>query len=300
MSTVERLEDAVAAARRLGASDVEVSHFARTLGTARFANSTVTQSGVIEERTTRVRVAVGERIGAATTSGLDAEALAEAAAQALEAARGSPATTGFRGFARPDEAPARPPAFDAATAALGPGDGADVLSRLFARAKGDGLLLAGSIETGPRTRAVVTAAGVSREQTTTEAQLTVIALDGPASGYAVGFSPAAARIDADVLADEACATAVRARDAIELEPGAFDVVLAPAAVAELLEWLVIGSFSARAVLDGMSLLAGRAGEELCDERVVLVDDVAYPHPDVAAVPFDAEGTTRAVVVPDDC
>jgi len=293
---LDSLAGAVAAARRLGASDVEVSHAARTLGMARFANSTITQSGVVDERLTRVRVAVGEQIGAATTSGLDAGALEDAAAQALEAARMSPASHGFAGFARPDGATTAPPAFAPATAALGAGERADVLGGLFRRAARDHLLLAGSYQTGPRTRAVVTAAGVARSHTTTEAQLSVIALDGDVSGYAVGFAPDASRLDPAGLAEEACTTAVRARGPIEIDPGAYDVVLAPAAVAELVEWLAIGSFSARAVLDGTSFLAGPPGAPLCDERVSLVDDSSYHHADVASVPFDAEGTARRRVL----
>jgi PmbA protein len=295
--TLERLDRAVALGIRLGASDVEVSHVGRTLGMARFASSAITQSGVAEERTTRIRVAVGDRLGAATTSDLDDAALEETAALAIGAAKVSPPTSGFSGFARPSVATrSARPTLDAATTALGPDERADVLARLFRRATRDGLVLAGSYQTGPRIDAVATAAGVRLGHQASFAQLAVIAMDGPASGHASAFSSTAARIDADLLADEACATAVRARSPIDLAPGAYDVVLAPAAVAELLEWLAIGSFSARAVIDGTSFLAGAAGRPLFDERLTLVDDAAFDHPDLTATPFDAEGSPRARVV----
>jgi len=288
VSVLERLGDAVGAARRLGATDVEVSHSARTLGMTRFANSAITQSGVVEERLTRVRVALGDRIGAATTSGLDADALRRAAAQALEAARPSPPQPAFQGFVRPGADVATV----TAAAAPGPEERADVVGRIFRRAARDRLVVAGSFQSGPRTRAVVTAAGLARAATTTEAQLSVIALDGDVSGYAARFDPDAARLEPDALAEEACATAVRARDPVTLAAGAIDVVLAPAAVAEVLEWLAIGSFSARSVLDGTSFLAGRGGAPVCDERVTLVDD---PGLGLGAIPFDAEGTPRTRV-----
>ena len=293
----ERLDRAVALGKRLGATDVEVSHLGRTFGMARFASSAITQSGVIDERTTRIRVAVGDRLGAATTSDLDDAALEATAALAIAAARSSPPSGSFTGFTRPGGAAvtARTDP-DPATAALGPGERADVLGRLFRRAARDRLLLAGSFLTGTRTRAVATAAGVRALHTGSEAQLSVIAMDGPASGYAIAASTTVARIDADTLADEACASAVRARDPIALEPGTTDVVLAPAAVAELLEWLAVGSFSARAVLDGTSFLAGAADTPLCDERVTLVDDAGFDHPDLTVTPFDAEGTPRARIV----
>jgi predicted Zn-dependent protease len=97
------LEAAVRAAREAGADDVEVSHAGRDLGTTRFAGSRLTQAGTVVESTTRVRVARGGRIGSATTSGLDAGSLAEAARRAAAGAAVSPVAEGFPGFARPDE-----------------------------------------------------------------------------------------------------------------------------------------------------------------------------------------------------
>jgi predicted Zn-dependent protease len=97
---LDKLQAAIAAARAAGATDVEVSHAARRLGMARFASSAITTSGVVDERVTRVRAAVGDRVGAATTSGIDAEALAAAAAQAVDAAEHGPSLRDFPGSAR--------------------------------------------------------------------------------------------------------------------------------------------------------------------------------------------------------
>ena len=65
---LERLEEAVRAAREAGAGEAEVSFAGRTLGTSRFANSGLTQAGVIIEEQTRVRVALGARLGAYATA----------------------------------------------------------------------------------------------------------------------------------------------------------------------------------------------------------------------------------------
>jgi predicted Zn-dependent protease len=73
------------------------------------------------------------------------------------------------------------------------------------------------------------------------------------------------------------------------------VVLSPAAVVEVLEWMAMASFGGRALLDGTSLLAGRHGQPLCDERVTIVDDPGYAHPAASSCPFDAEGTVRLPV-----
>lgn len=291
---LEILHETARAALAAGADDAEVSHAGRHLGATRFANSRLTQAGVIVESTTRVRVAVGQRVGAATTSEATREALAEAARRAVDNARQSPADEAWRGFARAGDAraPAGATGVYAATRDFGPGERADVLARIFARARRDDLECAGSFTTALRRRAVVTSGGVAVEHALTEGALAVIALDGDASGYAVWSGVDTARLDAAALAEDAVDRAVRARDPVDLEPGPRDVVLAPSAVSELCEWMSMASFSARPFLDGTSLLCGRRGEPVCDARVTLVDDPGHAHPDAVVWPFDTEGTPR--------
>jgi predicted Zn-dependent protease len=290
---LELLATAIEAARAAGADDVEVSHGGRDLGMTRFAGSRLTQAGSVVESTTRVRVARGGRLGSATTSGLDREALAEAARRAAASAEHSPVSASFPGFARPDPTPpAGATGVAGGTRDFTPRARAEVLAGVFGRAARAAMTCAGVFTTSLRRRAVVTAGGVAVEHALTEATLSVIALDGRASGHAVWSGSDVARLDAARLAEVAVAGAARARDPVDFEPGPVDVVLSPAAVAEVCEWLSMGSFSARHVLDGLSLLGGRRGAALCDPRVSLVDDAGYPHPDAIAWPFDTEGTPR--------
>ena len=287
------LERLSAAARRAPVDDVELSFAERHLGASRFAASALTQSGVVSEVAARVRVALGGRIGTAITDDLDAAGLDAAVTLAADSARLQPPLPDFPGFARPDRRPLRGGgAWVEATAAFGPDERAAVLGRVFARAARDRLTCAGSFVTGSRQVAVVTRAGVARAHRWTEASLAAIALDGDASGHASFASGDIDRLDDAALADEACRIAVPGRDPIELPPDAYDVVLMPHAVAELVEWMSLTSFGARTVLDGTSLLAGRTGERLADPTVTILDDSAFGHPDQVGSPFDAEGVAR--------
>lgn len=302
---LDRLRAAVTAALAAGATDAEASHLGGTMGVARFAGSSFTQTGVIEERMTRVRVAVGARVGAATTSSLEHEELTATAHLALELARSQPETPGFPGFARPEESTPGPAvaagaaAYAPQTAALGPDGRAEICARLFAYARREGLVCAGSLVTAPREIAVVTAAGVARHHAYTEVSLTLICHDPPGagdgSGYASFYGSDVDRLDPDALATEAIWRAIRSRNAIDVEPAPMDVVLCPPALAELLEWMSMTSFGARAVLDGTSLLSGREGTRVCGEEVTIRDHAAFPHPDLVSAPFDSEGTTRRAV-----
>jgi predicted Zn-dependent protease len=129
----------------------------------------------------------------------------------------------------------------------------------------------------------------------TEALLELVALDGQASGYAVFYGPDLAALDEAALADRACTTATRARTVVDVPPGPLDVVLAPAAVAEAIEWMAHTSFSARALLDGASLLVGRDGQTVCAPDLTIRDDTGFVHPQALPLPFDSEGTTRRAV-----
>jgi len=85
---------------------------------------------------------------------------------------------------------------------------------------------------------------------------------------------------------------VRSRTPIALDPQPLDVVLSPAAVAELLEWMALTSFSSNTVVDGTSFLCGNEGKPICDPRVTIVDDCRHPGAPSMAAPFDPEGAPR--------
>ncbi len=298
---LEQLEAAVRAARQAGADDVEVSHEGKILGTTRFGCSRITQAGAMVERQTRVRVALGERVGAARTSGLDPAALAEAARQALDAARLSPPQPGFPGFGRSSGSSLITDAGITATAEFTPADRAHILGATFARGAKDNLECAGSFSTMAREVAVATSGGVAVAHRSTEAQLSIIALTpggpgGDSSGHAVYHGGDVTTLDARAMAERACDTAVRSRDPIDLAPDAFDVVLSPPAVAELCEWLAMTSFGARNVLDGMSFLGGHTGEAICAESITISDEPHFAHPSAVPSPFDAEGVARQRVL----
>jgi predicted Zn-dependent protease len=294
------LDGALKAARQAGASDAEASFEGQVAGITRFANSTLTQTGQIVERTIRVRVLFDGRLGTATTSAMTSTGLAEATRTAVALARTSPRSLELEAFAAPDPQGPIPMAstgFSESTAAFSPGDRAGALARVFTQAARQGLSLAGTFVTSPRAVAVATAKGISAHHPFTDARLSVIATpEGTggrgASGYASYYGKDVRGCDVEALAETAIRTAVAAKNATTISPGTFDVVLLPAAVAEVLEWLAITSLGARSVQDGTSLLAGRQGQRVCGEEIHLCEDPRYAHPQLVPLPFDAEGVAR--------
>jgi predicted Zn-dependent protease len=84
----------------------------------------------------------------------------------------------------------------------------------------------------------------------------------------------------------------RARDPVDVEPGRYDVVLAPTAVADLLDWFGAIGFGSEAFDDGRSFAQGRFGEAITGPAVTLTDDGTMAHGLGVPLPIDAEGQPR--------
>lgn len=72
------------------------------------------------------------------------------------------------------------------------------------------------------------------------------------------------------------------------ESGTFDVLLRPQAAAELLEYALIPALLADSVQKGRSVLAGRIGESIATERLVIADD-GLVSGGIDSSAFDGEG-----------
>jgi len=287
------LAHGLAKARAAGADDVEISYCGLETQFTRFASSRFTQVGSSWDDAVRIRTLVDGRLGAQVCASLDHDRLGVAAADAVAAARLSPTldvALAFAAGAGDDEPIASPrPALPSELSATG---APAVLARAFAPHRTRGVTFAGAIKTRQHVFAVRTAAGLARDFENASAEAHLIALlEDSSSGYAGACGGAGSVcFDLESLAKRAADTALRSRGAIELEPGAYDAVLAPAAIAEVLEWMAEVSFPATSIIEGASLLCDRQGKPLCDPAITIEDRIG---PDDA--PFDAEGTPRAPV-----
>ncbi len=73
------------------------------------------------------------------------------------------------------------------------------------------------------------------------------------------------------------------------EPGEYDVVLLPYAVADILDWFAYLGFGAQAYQENRSFMSGRLGQRVLGENVTIVDDPLGGVPS----PFDYEGVGKA-------
>ncbi len=284
------LERVALGVERAGLPQVEVSATERRLGLARFSRNVVDQHVDLEETHLVVRVADGERVATAVGSRAEPDAVADLVRRAAEALPPIPPPEGFAGFSPAMDVPEAPPV-PRATAEATAADRTERLAPWLTEAATRSMRLAGTLETRLERRAVVTTEGQRCEAQRGWSAVRCFALD--ADGHS-GFGHA---VDVDLgalpvaeAARRAMTRCARAAAPRALPPGDYDVVLEPAAVAELLEWLAMTGFSAQQVLDGTSFLAGRQSAEVAGDRVTLADDAPWAARAGFAFPFDHEGT----------
>lgn len=259
-------------------------------GLTRFAGSTIHQSTAREETLLKIRVVVGDRVGIATTNTLTKEGAAAAAEHALEVARVTPPDPHFPGLAPPAEARRRPGAYDDATARVTPAERADRVAALVARL-GEGFHAAGAVQTTASEIALKNTEGQSCYATSTRASVSTVVSGGDGgAGFAEQTAAELGGLDPEAVGDRAFAKARDSQGPRDLEPGRYEVVLEPAAVATLLAFLSYLGFGGRALLEGRSCFAGRMGERLMSDRISIHDDALAP--EGLGIGFDFEGTPK--------
>jgi predicted Zn-dependent protease len=152
-----------------------------------------------------------------------------------------------------------------------------------------GLRVSGAFSHGKVELAVVNSLGIEAYQTYSDLFLHLIAEDEKNSGYASFVSRNPDQLDVDSLAKEAIEK-VSGADAIQVEPGEYEVILEPYAVSELLSFLGYLGFHALAVQEGRSFFCNEFGKKIVDEKVTIYDDGLDP--EGLQVPFDFEGVPK--------
>jgi PmbA protein len=287
-------EGALQRARRAGGTGTkaEVLLVARDSALTRFAENQIHQHVAERDVDVRVRVALGKKVGAATVNGLREGALERVVEQALAAARLQRENPDFPGFPGPAPLPETPPGagFVAATAEATAEARADRVGAVCRRALGAGLVAAGACSTAVREEVVANSAGTYAYQAGTAARLLTVVAGDTSSGYSSRRGPDFAAIEAAEVAEEAAGKAERGRDPQDLEPGAYDVVLEPYAVDDLLSFVASLGLQGRALLERTSFATGKLGQRLLSEAITLRDDPLDPAGAVDR--FDAEGVPK--------
>ena len=276
------------AAQSHGVRDVEALFGGHSSALTRFANNTIHQNVAEQGQWVSVRALIDQKTARATTNRFDPDALRSVVEQAIALTKSAAADPDLLPLAAP--APVTEIArFDSATADASPQDrakGAAEAIRIIERA---GQTAAGIYSTGQSVESIFNSAGIAALHRETMSQFSITAMAEDSSGWAKVSAVSRASVDPAALARSASEKARLSRNPRELPPGAYTVILEPAAVLDLVGQM-FGDFSATALADQRSFLNDRLGKKLFGDNIHITDDVA--HPLQAGVTFDGEGVPR--------
>ena len=288
MDVQQSLDTALEAA---GTSEADAVVMVADGNISRFANSNVHQNMSEVSTSLSIRVIVDGKIGVASSSSLQSEDIAETAAVAREAARFASRLERFPGLYRGGEPAPALPLSDEATLRITPMEKAESLRSSFDEARRHGVQLAGTFGTSMTTVACGNTHGVRRFAEITAADASVIAMRGDDSGFAAACSRRIGDVTIEALAARALDKCKLAADRRQTLPaGDYDVVLEPAALVEIFEWLNMIAFSGQSFDDGSSFFVGNLGRKLMGANVTIEDDALDPA--LLPFPFDMEGLPK--------
>lgn len=268
-----------------GSAEAQVTVRTGRSALTRFANSFIHQNVVDDTSRVALTLTLGGRTASASATSTGDDALRRLV-QATSAAAGvRRADPGWPGLA-PPSGPAAEVSWDDATAEASPDVRAHLVADFVAAA--DGLDAAGYCETSADAAAYANSAGQRLRGRSTIATLDGIARSGAADGSGRQCSAAVAELDGTASGSAAARLARDGADAVDIDPGHYDVVLGPGCVADMLFFLAIYGFNARAVAEGRSF--ARVGETQFDPSLSVWDDATDPRS--VGLPFDADGTPK--------
>lgn len=282
-------EAAVREAAKLGVKDVEVHYRGGSEALTRFANNAIHQNVAETSEALSVRLLMGQRSARATTNRLDADGIARCVAEAAALTKSMAVDEELLPLAEPQEI-APVDRWDPATAECSPEARARGVAAAIREA--GSLTAAGIYSTEHLTEAVFNTKGIHAVHRETMARFSITTMGGDSSGWAKASSVRCNDLDPAALAATAARKARLSANPREVEPGAYTVILEPAAVLDFIGQIMPG-FSATAITDQRSFLTERLHTKLFDERIEITDDVF--HPQQSGAPFDGEGLPRQVL-----
>jgi len=274
-----------------GADQTEVQIDETIDALTRFANNAIHQNVAEHGMTVSIRTVVDGRTARATTNRLDEDALFAAVKSSLQLAHSQPKIPGL--LPMPGKQRYRTVnRFANQTAATTPEDRARVVKQACDLAIRNGQVAAGIFSTGQSQLTLANSQGLFAAHRQTHAEFSITMQDEGAASWAKANAGNVRDFDPQKLAARASEKASMAKDARELAPGKYTVILEPAAVLDLVGFLFY-DFAATAVADQRSCLLKRMGKVLFGKNISITDDVY--HPQQLGAPFDGEGIPRQPV-----
>ncbi|MCX5793471.1 MAG: TldD/PmbA family protein [Elusimicrobia bacterium] len=265
---------------------VVISHSSSETQHIRFSNNSVNRENLFKlEEEVKAEVGFDGRTGSYQTNDLSEEGIKHAVKKAYEAAKLLPKDPEYMPPVTKEEA-AAVKNFKPAFGELSDDRKYGILRDAFRDIKKAGLNSAGSFSSNPYTVEVHNNKGVHVSHSNCVSSLYLTAMTGNSSFKDFHISKDFSDYDGKAFVSGIIERTRLSKDPAPLEAGKYTVVLAPAAVEELLMMFLWYNMDAKAIDEGRTALSARRGERIADEAVHI-----YSRPDhgrVGLFPFSPE------------
>ena len=271
-------------------------------GNIRYARNTVSTSGEVSDVTLAVRSCYGKRSGTATINEFDDASLEKVVRRSEELARLAPENPEHMPNLGPADYSKVKARFDS-TASVSPEDRAAAAEASIVPSRENKLIASGYLNDAESFSALMNSSGMFAYHLSTDINFTatIRTEDGTGSGWVSRDFNDSSKMDTKEASAVAMKKAMGSRDAKEMEPGKYTVIMEPAASVQLLANM-FGSMNQRGADEGRSFLSkkpaegeepvegapkNRLGDKMFDERVTIYSDPT--NPDCPTAPFSADG-----------
>jgi predicted Zn-dependent protease len=276
------------------AEHVEIGLNVGAQAVTRLADNLITQNVSKDDIAVQARVAFGKSHGSAVTSDLSEDALRALLERAQSIARLSPADEEYMPPLGAEEAKKYLPvdSYHQATADYQPLEKAKALSAAASKVAARKLRLSGAYRNGDDYFAMGNSRGLRafHRSTIAEAHMSVLGENG--SGWAESMANDNAQIDINRVVMTAMDIAERSAEPQELAAGKYDLIIPPAAVSEMLGFM-LGGLDAKATDQGRTFLRGKLGKKVCGENITIRSNPADPR--CPSSPFQGGGQASQAI-----
>lgn len=237
----------------------------------RFANNHIHQNVASFSADLQVRAVFGKRVAVASGSALSEGSVEDVVGRACNLAKLADPTEDF--VSLPDVEPVEHDlSGDDATTDFDADDRAAGVCTIIETAEGRDQTASGAFSITSGAYAIANSLGARGYQTITGANLRTVISGEDSSGFAEGISTDVSDIQPGEIGQTASDKCAQSAHPVEIEPGEYDVILEPAAVADMVNFLGYTTFNALAYQEGRSPVSGRLGEKICGENITIHDD----------------------------
>lgn len=260
-----------------------------------YANNYIHRNSGTEDYTLSVRVAFGKKVGAASVNDLSEESIEKVVKDAMLIAENQRENPDFVSFAKPEYVEINEEAgFSEDTANFGAMQRAEAVKKIIDAAKEKKLNATGTFEVEINELAVVNSLNVERYAKRTVASLKSVVLGENSSGYSKESAVNVKDISVERVLNESIGVAEKGKNPSAVEPGKYEVILTPYALAEFISHLGYLTLNARALKEGSSFLVGKFGQKLLGDNITMLDDGLSK--ETIPMPFDFEGVPKKKVI----